>query len=93
MKILTWNIRSSGSSRKRRAIKKTICKINPDLVVLQEVKREVIDKAFVASIWRFRFKEWVVLPSIRSEEILIVWEVRCVKIKESMVGDFRFLFW
>ena len=64
MKILTWNIRGSGSSCKRRAIKKTICKINPDLVVLQEVKREMIDRAFVASIWRSRFKEWVVLLSI-----------------------------
>ena len=82
MKILTWNIRGSGSACKRRAIKKTICKINPDLVVLHEVKREVIDRAFVASIWRSRFKERVVLPSIRrSEGILIVWDVRCVKNK------------
>ena len=49
---------------KGEPLKKTICKINPDLVVLQEVKREEIDRAFVASIWRSRFKEWVVLPSI-----------------------------
>ena len=89
MKILTWNIRGSGSPCKRRAIKKTICKINPDLVVLQEVKREVIDRAFVAIIWRSRFQEWIVLPSIRrSGGILIVWDARCVKIKEAVVGDF-----
>ena len=54
MKILTWNIRGSGSSYKRRAIKKSICKLNPDLVVLQEIKREFIDRAFVGSIWRSR---------------------------------------
>ena len=45
-------------------MKKTICRINPDLVVLQEVKTEVIDRGFVASIWSSRFKEWVVLPAI-----------------------------
>ena len=59
------------------------------MVVLQEVKREEIDRAFVASIWRSRFKEWVVLPSIgRSGGVLIVWDVRSVKIKESVVGEF-----
>ena len=89
MKILSWNIRGSGSLMKKIAIKKVICKINPDLVVLQEVKRELIDRTFVASIWRSRFKEWVVLPSIdRSGGILVMWDVRTVTIKETLVGDF-----
>ena len=89
MKILTWNIRGNGSSRKRRAIKNSICKVNLDLIILQEVKRETIDRAFIASIWRSRFKEWVVFPSIgRSGGVLIAWDVRCMKIKESIVGDF-----
>ena len=89
MKILSWNIRRSGSQTKRRAIKKLICRINPDLVVLQEVKRELIDRAFVASIWSSRFKEWVVLPTIgRSGGIVIIWDIRSVKIKESLLGDF-----
>ena len=80
MKILTWNIRGCGSCN-RRTIKKVICKNNSDLVVLREVKKELIDRAFVASIWRLRFKEWVVLPSIgRSGYILIIWDVRSVKI-------------
>ena len=88
MKILSWNIRRSGSSIKKRAIKKVICKINPDLVVLQ-VKREMIDRVFVASIWRSRFKEWVVLPAVGlSGGILLVWDVRTLKIKEALVGDF-----
>ena len=41
MKIITWNIRGSGSADKRRSIKRLLCRVNPDLVVLQEVKREV----------------------------------------------------
>ena len=36
--ILSWNIRGSGSAIKKRAIKRVICKLNPDLVVLQEVR-------------------------------------------------------
>ena len=89
MKILSWNIRGSGSPTKWRAIKKVVCKLNSDLVVLQEVKRESIDRTFVASIWRSRFKEWVLLPSIgRSGGILIIWDVRSLKIKESLVGEF-----
>ena len=89
MKILSWNIRGNGSSIKRRAIKNVICKINPDLVVLQEVKRKLINRAFVASIWRSRFKEWVVLPAIgRSGGLLIIWDVRSVKIEEFLLGDF-----
>ena len=94
MKILSWNIRGSGSSTKRRAIKKVICKVNPDLVVLQEVKRESIDRSFVAGIWRSSFKEWVLLPSIgRLGGILIIWDVRSLKVNESLVGDFLFQFW
>ena len=52
-------------------------------------KSELITSAFVASIWRSRFKEWVVLPAMgRSGGILVIWDVRSVKIKESLLGDF-----
>ena len=57
MKIFSWNIRGSSSPSKRRAIKEAIYKANPDLVVLQETKREEINRRFVGSIWRSRFKE------------------------------------
>ena len=66
MKIMSWNIRGSGSLIKIRAIKKLLCKINPDLVVLQEVKREFVDQVFAASIWRSRFVEWVLLLALRT---------------------------
>ena len=89
MKILSWKIWGSGSQTKRRVIKKVICRINPDLVVLQEVKRELIAQAFVASIWSSRFKEWVVLPAIgRSGGIVVIRDVRSSRIKESLIGDF-----
>ena len=40
MKIFSWNIRGSGSPSKRRAIREVFCKANPDIVVLQETKKE-----------------------------------------------------
>ena len=40
MKIFSWNIRGSGSPSKSRAIREVFCKANPDIVVLQETKKE-----------------------------------------------------
>ena len=89
MKIFSWNIRGSGSSSKRRAIKKTICKANPDIVVLQETKKEEVNRSLVGSLWRSRFKEWLVLPAVGSAGgILIMWDVRRVKVLDSLLGDF-----
>ena len=89
MKIMTWNVRGSGSYRKRRSIKEVICKEDPDLVVLQEVKKEHVDRRFVGSLWRTRFKEWLLLPSQgRAGGILVIWDTRRVKVTENLIGDF-----
>ena len=57
MKIISWNIKGSGFADKRRSIKRLLCRVNLDLVVLQEVKREVADRSLIGSIWKSRFKE------------------------------------
>lgn len=89
MKILSWNIRGGGSAGKRRAIKEVICRENPDLVVLQEVKKINIDRNFVGSIWCSRFKDWLLLPYVgRSGGIVIMWDARNVKVIGSLIGDF-----
>ena len=64
MKIITWNIRGSGASDKRRIIKRLLCRVNLDLVVLQEVKREVANRHLIGSLWKSQFKEWLFLPSV-----------------------------
>ena len=82
-------MRGSGSYQKRRSIKKVICKEDPDLVVLQEVKKENVDRRFVGSVWRSRFKEWLLLPSIgRSWGTLLMWDTRRVKATNNLIGDF-----
>ena len=93
MKIMTWNVRGSGSYRKRRSIKEVICKEDPDLVVLQEIKKENVDIRFVGSVWRSRFKEWLLLPSIgRSGGILLMWDTRKIKVIDNLIGVFPFQF-
>ena len=66
-----------------------ICKVDPDMVVLQEVKKESVDRRFVGSIWRSRFNEWTLLPSVgRLGGILLVWDCRRVKVIENLIGNF-----
>ena len=89
MKIFSWNIRGSGSPSKRRVIKEAICNSDPNIVVLQEIKREEVNRSFVGSLWRSRFKEWIVLPAIGSVGgILIMWDVRRVTVSDNLVGEF-----
>ena len=58
-------------------MKEAICKANPDIVVLQEIKKEEVNRSLVKSIWRSRFKELLVFPAIGSAGgILIMWDVR-----------------
>ena len=89
MKIIKWNIRGSRSADKRRSIKRLLCRVNPDLVVLQEVKRAVADRQLIGSLWKSRFKEWVLLLGIgKSGGILVIWDVRSVRVIDSLIGDF-----
>lgn len=59
MKIITWNIRGLGSRRKRMILKEQLVRLRPDIVILQETKKEVIDRRLVARVWGSRFRDWV----------------------------------
>ena len=46
----------------------------------------------MGSIWRSRFKEWIVLLAIGTARgILIMWDVRRVNVKDSLLGEFSAL--
>uniref|UniRef100_A0A803PZS0 DUF4283 domain-containing protein n=1 Tax=Cannabis sativa TaxID=3483 RepID=A0A803PZS0_CANSA len=88
-KIIESMDEGSGDNGKRHAIKATICKANPDLVILQEVKRALVDRRFIGSIWRSRFKAWILIPtSGRSGGTLLIWDTRTISVLDSLVGDF-----
>ena len=54
MKILSWNTRGLGSKKKRRIVRNFLSSQNPDVVMLQETKREIWDRRFVSSVWKGR---------------------------------------
>ncbi|XP_073016672.1 uncharacterized protein [Primulina eburnea] len=70
-------------------IRAVIVKEKPDLIVLQEIKKEVVDRRFISSIWKSRFVEWVILPALgRSGGILIMWDPRFIPVKDNLIGEF-----
>ena len=52
MKILSWNTRGLGSRKKRRTMRRFLSTQNPDVVMLQETKREIWDRRSVSSVWK-----------------------------------------
>lgn len=50
MLVLTWNVRGLGGLEKRRLVKEVIKGCNPDVVVIQETKKEVMPDCLVSWI-------------------------------------------
>ena len=50
MKILSWNTRGLGSKKKMRIVRRFLSSQSPDIVMLQETKREIWDWRFVSSV-------------------------------------------
>ena len=47
------------------------------------------DRQLIGSLWKSRFKEWVLLSAIgRVRGILVIWDVRTVQVIDSLLGDF-----
>ena len=57
MNILSWNIRGLGSKKKMRNVRRFLSSQNPNVVMLQDTKREIWDKRFVSSVWKGRNME------------------------------------
>ena len=50
MKIISWNVRGLGSRNKRRVVKDFLRLENPNVVMIQETKKEKCDRRFVSSV-------------------------------------------
>ncbi|XP_038876676.1 uncharacterized protein LOC120069076 [Benincasa hispida] len=51
MKIVTWDTRGLGDSSKRLLLKRFLKKVNPDIVLIQETKKDRIEGSFIKSLW------------------------------------------
>ncbi|KAL6328062.1 hypothetical protein AAG906_033333 [Vitis piasezkii] len=89
MKIISWNVRGLGSRNKRRMVKDFLRSENPDVVMIQETKKENCDRRFVGSVWTVRNKDWVALSaSGASGGILIIWDSKNLRSEEVVIGSF-----
>ncbi|WKA03336.1 hypothetical protein VitviT2T_021451 [Vitis vinifera] len=89
MKIISWNVRGLGSRNKCRMVKDFLRSKNPDVVMIQETKKENCDRRFVGSVWTVRNKDWVALPaSGASGGILIIWDSKNLRREEVVIGSF-----
>ncbi|RVW96808.1 Transposon TX1 uncharacterized 149 kDa protein [Vitis vinifera] len=88
-KILSWNTRGLGSKKKRRIVRRFLSTQNPNIVMLQETKRETWDRRFVSSVWTGRRVEWVALPACgASGGIVILWDSSKFECTEKVLGSF-----
>lgn len=76
---------------KKILIKKTLKKAKTDIVMIQETKLELVDQRWIRSIWGFRNKKWVYLPSFgASGGQLIIWKEELFEHLETLPGAYTF---
>ena len=79
MKIVSWNTRGLSDFSKRAALKKFIINCNPDVVMIQESKKESLNSVFIKSLWSSKDIGWEFVASVKSSGgILTMWD--CSKI-------------
>ena len=92
MKIISWNTRDLNSIKKKRVVKDFLYLKNPNVVLLQETKKESCDRRFVGRVWKVRNKQWVILPASRAlGEVVIFWDVLRFKCLEVVLGSFSII--
>ncbi|RVW61143.1 Transposon TX1 uncharacterized 149 kDa protein [Vitis vinifera] len=78
-----------GSKKKRRVVKNFLSSEKPDVVMIQETKKEECDRRLVGSVWSARNKDWAALPaSGASGGILIIWDSKKLRREEVVLGSF-----
>jgi hypothetical protein len=89
MSIISWNVRGLGNPLKRKKIKVEVRQREPDVLMLQETKVEVVDGLLIRSVWDSRHKDWSYLPSVgASGGILVVWDSRVATCLDVIRGSF-----
>ncbi|KAJ9688894.1 hypothetical protein PVL29_014511 [Vitis rotundifolia] len=89
MKIISWNTRGLGSRNKSRVVKDFLRSKNPDVVMIQETKKEKCDRRFVGSVWTVKNKDWAALLACgASGGILIIWDSKKLSSEKVVIGSF-----
>lgn len=74
MKIISWNVNGLGNQKKNSSIKNLLRKFQPEIILLQETKKEEITANCISSFWAVRDRKWIFTPSFDSSGgLLIAW--------------------
>ncbi|RVW50795.1 hypothetical protein CK203_076874 [Vitis vinifera] len=72
-----------------RNVRRFLSSQNPNVVMLQDTKRQIWDKRFVSSVWKGRNMEWAALPTCgASGGIVIIWDSNKFKCTEKVLRSF-----
>ena len=89
MKIISWNIGGLGSRKERMVLKGFVYYETPNIVMLQETKKETCDRRFVGSVWKVRNKEQAILPACGAlGGVVIIWGSNKFSCSELVLGSF-----
>ncbi|RVW29923.1 hypothetical protein CK203_100289 [Vitis vinifera] len=81
--------RKMAKVQKEKVVKDFLRSEKPDVVMIQETKKEECDRRFVGSVWSARNKDWAALPTSGAlGGILIIWDSKKLRREEVVLGSF-----
>ena len=88
MNILSYNVRGLGRGIKWASIRRLRKLEGPDLICLQETKKEFTDKAMCQAIWGDSEVSWEMQPTINSAGgILCLWCENSFRLQRKVIGN------
>lgn len=89
MIVLSWNVKGLGGVEKRRLVKEAIKSCNPNVVVIQETKKEELSGRLVRWILGPDLVEWCVVPMVGIVGgILCAWNPSSVSHSDKWIGSY-----
>ena len=88
MNILSYNVRGLGRGIKWAAIRRLRKLEGPDMICLQETKKEFIDKAMCQAIWGDAEVSWEMQPATNTAgSILCMWCENSFRLQRKVIGN------
>lgn len=87
IKILSWNTRELVDQSKHLALKRSLKKLNPNLVLIQETKRDTFDSSIIRALWSSKDIGWTFVEAYgKTGGILTMWDESKISVVEVLKG-------
>ncbi|KAJ8432946.1 hypothetical protein Cgig2_020576 [Carnegiea gigantea] len=85
MKILSWNLKGTGSFHKHAAIKSTVRAIKPIIAGLIETKAENFESQDIVAFWGGNRVNWEVSPALNNVGgLLLMWDSNAITVENLL---------